>query len=354
MSADDAPGKNYVEAIRASGLGIYDPFTEGNDLLIPTPELEDMLEKLLFNADLTSDAPKTRSKVLKQKIAEALGHPIPKSFRRRNAGPSFIGQNFDTYGQQANNLQVWNQALVADRRYVIVSVGENNRVRNVRVIGGDELIKLAKKQKLTHKLQAGFCLPDTPKRLLSNNDEPGLTAFLGDPAVDLEKLSPRSCPAVGTLLPIKAVFERLSPLVGTEIELSVAKKERTGGDLIHKKVCETLGFKDFAETGQFPDIRNQLLEVKLQTSKTIDLGHVDPSSCEPLDIGCVEIGNLVPSQVRYAVIGGKWAGKKLKIESLSVVTGRQFFEHFKQFRGRVKNSKRQIKLPADFFNKAKG
>lgn len=353
MNANDVPTMDHVEAIRASGLSIYDAFTENNDLLIPTIALEGLLKIKLLNADLISTKPKTRSKVLKQKIAEVLGYAIPKSFRRRTTEPSFIGQNFDTYGQQADNLQVWNQGLVADRRYVIVSVGEDNRVRGVRVVVGDELIELARKQTLTHKLQARFSTPSKPKRLLSENDEPGLTMFLGDSAVDLEKDSPGSCPAAGALLPIKNIFERLSPLVGMELGGGVANTERTGGDLLHKKVCEALGFKVFAETGQFPDVRNQLLEVKLQTSKTIDLGHVEPSSCETLDIGCPEVTNLMPCEVRYAVVGGRWVGKNLKIESLSLVTGRHFFDHFKQFGGRGKNSKIQIKLPAGFFD-AKG
>ena len=41
-----------------------------------------------------------------------------------------------------------------------------------------------------------------------------------------------------------------------------------------------LGYSRYEDKGQFPDIRHQLLEVKLQTSPTIDLGLVLPSSTE--------------------------------------------------------------------------
>ncbi|MDP1589516.1 MAG: hypothetical protein Q8M07_17320 [Prosthecobacter sp.] len=351
MSA--APSSSFlalVDAIRAAGIGIYDPHPLTDELLIPKTLLEGLLRQELFQIDLLSGVPKTRSKILKQKIAEVLGYSVPKSFRRRDHNPAFPGQNFDTYGQQASNLQVWNQSLVVSRRYVIVSIGNDNRVLNVRVVTGDVLIELAKKQTLTHKLQATFSAPDAPTRLLVETDEAGLTHYLGNSSVVLEQANPSACPEVGQLLPIKALFERLSPIVGQKLAAPSSGKERKGGDLVHKKICEALGYKQFGETGQFPDIRHQLLEVKLQTKKTIDLGYVAPNSNETLDIGCSEFDQLKPTDMRYSIIGGRWAGNELEVTSLSLVTGQHFFHHFKQFGGRGKNSKRQILLPRDFFD----
>lgn len=344
------PAFSFVEAIRSSGLSIYDPHPKNDALLIPTPQLEGMLKEKLHNVDLVYNAPKTRSKVLKQKIAEVLGYPVPPRFRRRDQNATFPGQNFDVYGQQANNLQVWNQALVIDRRFVIVSISDVNRVQTVRVITGETLIELAKKQTLTHKLQARFTPPKAAAELFAEEDGIGVVPFLGDSSITLDQTDPASRPTVGQVLPIKVLFERLASLVGQKIAGSKSSKERKGGDLVHRRICEALGYKLFGETGQFPDVRHQLLEVKLQTKQTIDLGYVAPDSHEVLEIGGSEATELKPSDIRYAVIGGKWTANELELTSLSLVTGEKFFTHFKRFGGRDKNSKRQILLPRGFFD----
>src|SRR5438445_7429629 len=110
-----------VKAIRRSGLSIYDSLEELPELYLDTESLEALLRKGL--AGLNLDFPlRTRSKVLKTKVCEVLGYPTPPSFKRTH--PCFPGQNFDTYVQKSNNLQIWNQEVTPSRRYVVIRIEE--------------------------------------------------------------------------------------------------------------------------------------------------------------------------------------------------------------------------------------
>lgn len=116
---------HYIDAIRQSGLSIYDPIEVGDpNLWIPTDELETLLDKNLCGVSLARLPLRTRSKTLKEHVCRALGYPIPSSFKKTQ--PRFPGQLFDTYVQKSNNLQVWNEELALDRRYVIIRVPAYN------------------------------------------------------------------------------------------------------------------------------------------------------------------------------------------------------------------------------------
>jgi hypothetical protein len=101
-------------------------------------------------------------------------------------------------------------------------------------------------------------------------------------------------------------------------------------------------------------VRNQLLEVKLQTSPTIDLGLVEPASEESLDLDDLPEGSVRHCDVRYALFGGEAIDGQVKLTSLVLTTGRDFFSRFPRFEGRILNKKIQIPLPRGFFGKAKG
>jgi hypothetical protein len=103
-------GSHYVSAIRQSGRTIYDPIVIGDPTLwIPTPELQVLLDQGLRGISLAGLPLRTRSKVVKERVCDALGYPRPKSFQKTQ--PRFPGQMFDTYVQKSNNLQVWNEEL---------------------------------------------------------------------------------------------------------------------------------------------------------------------------------------------------------------------------------------------------
>src|SRR5690606_18526968 len=99
-----------------------------------------------------------------------------------------------------------------------------------------------------------------------------------------DSTSPTKYPIIGELMPIADIFERLISLVGIRFPYLGALQERNRSGILHRLVCEALGFSSYSDDGKFPDVKHQLLEVKLQTSPTIDLGLILPSSEEPLDI----------------------------------------------------------------------
>ena len=72
----------YVAAIQASGLNIYDAVEVGSRLWIPSPELESILDAGLCGINLAGLPLRTRSKRVKERVCEALGYPVPKSFGR--------------------------------------------------------------------------------------------------------------------------------------------------------------------------------------------------------------------------------------------------------------------------------
>lgn len=115
-------------------------------------------------------------------------------------------------------------------------------------------------------------------------------------------------------------------------------------------MCQALGYSVYHDDGRFPDVRNQLLEVKLQTSPTIDLGLVRPDSHEVMDIPQILGRQIRHCDIRYALFYGYTDGVTVTLTHLYVSTGEAFFSRFPQFGGKVLNKKLQIPLPAGFFD----
>ncbi len=149
--------------------------------------------------------------------------------------------------------------------------------------------------------------------------------------------------------PARAIFDRLTPLLGSKFPDKGRDQERNRGGDLHRLVCKRLGYRHYQDDGQFPDVRNQLLEAKLQTSPTIDLGLVCPNSTEPLDVPQLRGLQIRHCDVRYALFYAATDGQTVTLTHLFVTTGADFFSRFPQFQGRVLNKKLQIRLPTDFF-----
>lgn len=352
MSAGKS-GETYVEAIRASGLSIFDLLEKDSPLYIPTKELERILDTGLRSFSTAGMPLRTRSKVVKSEVCRVLGYPIPKSFRKCKPHARFPGQNFDTYVQASDNLQIWNEELNPRRRYVLVAVGEDGCVSKVKVVTGAMLAKLDTTGTLTQKYQARFIAGENTLELVSSTDSAHLLPLIGS-GEGSAKAEPTDDPDLGTVLPIQSVFERLSSLVGSSFANAGFDQERNRGAELHRLVCKVLGYQSNADDGQFPDVRNQLLEVKLQTSPTIDLGLVEPASTEPLDLSDLPENTVRHCDVRYAIFGAAAKDGQIRLSSLVLTTGADFFSRFPRFEGKVLNKKIQIPLPRGFFGKTKG
>ena len=86
MQVSGKIASEYVSAIRASGMTIYDPIAIGDpELWIPTEDLEQLLDDGLRGLDVTGLPLKTRSKFIKQAVCKVLGYPVPSAFRKTPA-----------------------------------------------------------------------------------------------------------------------------------------------------------------------------------------------------------------------------------------------------------------------------
>ncbi len=315
-----------------------------------TDELEVLLNRALRGIDLSGLKLRKRSKVVKERICVALGYPVPNTFRRTK--PRFPGQNFDTYVQKSNNLQIWNEEISLARRYVLIHVSEVNVVDSVRVVTGRVLARLDTTGTLTQKYQARLVKGNHRTELIAARDTDNLSLVVGlrDRPVTFYQ-GPNDDPIGEFLFPIRVLYDQLCNLVGRKLPDSGIDQERNRGAELHRMICDFLGYRRYDDTGQFPDIRNQLLEIKLQTSVTIDLGLVLPDSTEFLDIPPIMGRRIRHCDVRYAIFAGVTDGEHVELSNLYVTTGEAFFTRFPQFQGNRINRKLQIPLPTDFFGR---
>lgn len=344
---------SYKKSIQKSGKTIYETIEIGDaDLWIPTLHLETLLNKGL-RGQVLKDVKgrtlpnRTRSKIVKSLACEALGYPVPKSFKKTQ--PRFLGQQFDTYAQKSMNLQIWNEELSPTRRYAIIQVSDDDLVLKVRVVNGQELALLDTTGTITTKYQARLETRNNTHELISVTDTQPILPHVRSRAAFGSRTSPTDEPASGELLPIGEIYSLLSPLVGKSFPDPGMDQERNRGAALHKLICKYLGYGGYGDTGQFPDVRHQLLEVKLQTSPTIDLGLVLPNSKEHLDIR--KLGSHHPRHcdTRYALFYATTDGSSVNLTHLFVITGADLFTRFRRFEGNITNGKIQIPLPAGFF-----
>jgi len=349
MARDTKRARAYADAIRASGLSVYDPIEAGHpQLWIPTPALETLLRRELTGLSLSGLPLRTRSRVVKERVCKAMGYPVPRSFKRSK--PRFPGQLLDTYVQKSNNLQIWNEELAPTRRYALIRVAADRVITRIRVVSGELLACLATTGTLTQKYQARLVPGRLDRELITPLDTKVVLPLTNPLARVDPKSSAIDWPQSGDLLLIARIFEALSSLVGTTFPDTGYDQERNRGGALHKLVCRCLGYKDFRDVGQFPDVRHQLLEIKLQTSPTIDLGLVCPDQVEDIGLPPIMGRQIRHCDVRYAIFYATTDGLRVCLEKLFVTTGQCFFERFPRFEGRIVNKKLQIHLPSDFFD----
>ncbi|HYO56237.1 hypothetical protein [Archangium sp.] len=323
--------KDKIDAIRRSGLSIYDPLVTRPNLIFSDLELRDALRAGLVGRDLNGLPLRTRSKVIKTAVCEAMGYPAPTSFKKTQ--PRFPGQDLDTYVQKSNNLQIWNEEITPTRRYALIQLDDHCKVVEVRVATGTLIAQLDRTGTLTHKYQAARITPGGPSTLVSPTDT---AKVLANPRYRSREL-----------LPIATLYAKLQTLVGTDVEDPGSDQDRNRGSELHRRVSATVGVSAYKDNGRFPDIVEQLLEVKFQTCETVDLGVLRPDDTAVLST----LPPFAAEDARYAVFYAHPVGAgRVRIDAVVVSTGMTFFQHFRLFGGKVKNSKLQIPLPRDFFD----
>ena len=336
---------DYKFKITESGQSIYGEIMSSSDsLYIPCDILSQMLADGLIGMDLHGFALRTRSKIVKTKICEILGYSVPKSFKKTQ--PRFLSQNFDIYIQKRMNVQIWNEEIDPNRRYVFIQVNTDDIISGIRIINGDQLAELDKTGTLTTKYQA--TMPNLGKSSLLSNDDTKRVAGWCDKLIDFNNIRPNSAPIKGKLFSISDLFSRISCLEGEVLPHLGYLQERNRAAKLHRIICEILGYRSFEDDGTYPDILNQLIEIKLQTSPTIDLGLHSPDDNTALfSINGQEFRSR---DIRYIIVDGFVESSNVIIKYIHIVNGRDFPKHFPLFGGNVQNSKLQIPLPSDFFS----
>jgi hypothetical protein len=141
---------------------------------------------------------------------------------------------------------------------------------------------------------------------------------------------------------IEVLKRRLVPgLIGKKFTQSDTKSR---GQALERKVAELLGYKvERRLVGQFPDLPNQLLEVKIQDSPTIDLGKYTPESrllvCRQPEI--------TTQDIRYLIV--LTHAKTNMVKGVVLLSGMDIESHFTYISASSYKCQRAIKM--DFFNK---
>lgn len=330
--------------IAAENIDLYSaPVTAQSDFFFSPRQLEVLLkDELVGSTELAEMPVKTRANAAKRIVCEALGYTPPSSFK--HVSPRLLHLSADVYVQQSNNLQIWNESVDAERRYIILILRDDEIV-DVRVVAGTDLAQYDTTGKLTSKFQAARFDDSAGSVLVSDLDTDHVLEGLY-PSSRAALISPVEQPQPGGFLAVAEVYRLLLSMVGNTYVDPGIVQERNRGTVVHREACERLGAVGFADNGQFPDILSQLVEVKLQLARTVDLGLELPGSDTPL---ASANGVFNVRDVRYAIFYAVRDGSIFTIESLVVTTGADFFSEYRQFGGLTSNRKLQLQLPKAWF-----
>lgn len=248
-------------------------------------------------------------------IVPPRGKGIPKITRE------FIDTYIVTSGTASYNLQVWNRIPAAetllikydsgdslkcsDVRFVFVRIDmANNVIASVIILTPDYIEqRFGKfgKPTIKHQLLISRKVREDiyahKDRILSFPDSKKLSYYLRD-----DYASPQSGmveePVSKQLFSIALLKTMVAEkLIGFKLDAAATKNR---GQALEKKVLELLGY-EIKETdllyGAFPDIRNQLLEIKVQDTQTVDLGRFSPEKEEIV----IENAALTTFDVRYLI-----------------------------------------------------
>lgn len=292
---------------------------------------------------------------------------------KRKGLPKITREFIDTYmvtSGTSYNLQVWNRIPASDTLLIKYTSGESLKCSNVRFVFSNidiENQKIASILILTPdyiESQFGkFGKPTIKHQLLISSIERNKIYESEDkillypdtqkiqnhinPDFDSPNMNMVEEPKLDELFSIEAIKERVAKkLIGQKLD-SAATKNR--GQALERMVLNLLGYKakeDSLLYGGFPDIKNQLLEVKVQDSPTVDLGMYTPESEEivfsDLGISTFDIRYLIALTNPNTEI----------IEGIILSPGKYLGELFSYVSN--KSYKCQRSIPMSFFDKFSG
>ena len=181
------------------------------------------------------------------------------------------------------------------------------------------------------------------RRYLFKDDTEKLAKHTGF-GLHSDKTNLYSSPKSGEILPLREIKERvINSLIGLKIEGSDTK---TKGQFLERFIATLLGYDASGSLAAgYPDLPNQLLEVKVQDSPTVDLGKYSPGNPEMIDMSM----KLTTEDVRYIIALTNHEGI---VEGVIIASGRSLCDEYTIVSGTSYKCQRSI--PMSFFTDQKG
>ena len=367
-------------------------FTEDEILELTTPILNRSIPFELSTVQ--------KSRWVKFQILELLGYQKPTGLRTKQAKqckPKFIHQLLDIFVQSSRNLQVWNYVPYADIvipgawneeskypyryqdcRYLLVFHNSDRIILKTTLVTGSELSGWDTTGTQTIKWQANARRSyrnEISSRIITSSVEPLQSKFTGytqqplegkhgtilqedqdslerkrryilqeDQNPQLPLIKERPNPTY--LFTHNEIKQTLNTLIGREFDNLGTGQERSIGQALEKEIAKALGYQHYqqTDTGDYPDLLHQLIEVKFQFSGTIDLGNHLPTDQSSIEASWNE-WNITSRDIRYIVaLMEKDAHGNFIVDSIVITSGEKFNQYFSIDEG--KNFKIQIPIPS--------
>lgn len=352
-------------------------------LLTPPEKLADRLQSLIGAPFKLTRKTRTDGANMRKVIAAALEqHPLPppcppKDYEiippRGKGVPRILREYIDTYivtTGTSYNLQVWNrnpaeesiqveyqegESLSAkDVRFVFARVDPDEHIiRSVIILSPEYIVQnFGEFGKPTIKHQL-IITPKTREIILQSDppiifhpDHPQLQDLTTE-RNDFSGHSIHEEPTAGQILSLERIRDIvIEEIVGKEIN---GLSTKTRGQHLEAHIASVLGY-EHAESdvlvGDYPDIRHQVLEVKVQDSPTVDLGKYSPQFEETVPSSL----EFTTEAVRYLItLTNSSTGV---VEGAVICPGSRLGEHFSYVAD--KSYKCQRSIPMSFFDRYAG
>lgn len=287
--------------------------------------------------------------------------------------PKITREFIDTYivtSGKSYNLQVWNRLPASntllirldaekslkcnDVRFVFVRIDITKNIISSIIILTPEYIesKFGKFGKPTIKHQL-LISNKTRKEIYKSKPkilffpDSNKLSYLIKHDFEIPKSNMVSDPSKNEIFSMKILKEKIAlKLIGIKLDSAATK---TRGQALERLVIQLLGYQEDESAllfGGFPDIRNQLLEVKVQDSPTVDLGKFSPEMEEVV----IKELNITTKDIRYLI--ALTNPETEIIEGIILAPGERLGDVFSYISD--KSYKCQRSIPMSFFDKYKG
>lgn len=351
-------------------------FTKDEIIELTTPILNQVIPRDLSNVK--------KSQWVKLEIIELLGYQRPSGLRTKQARqskPKFIHQLLDIFVQSSRNLQVWNYVPYADTiipgewnlenespyrykdcRYLLVFHNPEGVILKTTLVNGNKLaewdttgtqtIKWQASAKRSYRNEISSQIIVDPIETLHNK----ISTYMQQPLEEKSRFivqesqnqeSPliKQPPTPASFLTHDEIARFLRTLIGTEFTNLGTGQERSMGQSLEKEIIKTLGYQSYqqTDTGDYPDLLHQLIEVKFQLRGTIDLGKHLPTDSLPIEASWNK-WEITPREIRYIVaLMEQDVHGNFIVDSIVITSGEKFNEYFSISEGT--NFKIQIPMP---------